>query len=78
MLVLRAGLLSLAVGLFVGVTMTQYIFWVDTAYIGWIHVTIGAFSKESAMKIAQDYQDRGEFRSWEYRGILSIFDYNNT
>jgi hypothetical protein len=58
--------------------MTQYIFCVDTAFIGFIHITIRADSKESAMKIAQDYQNRGEFRSWEYRGILSIFDYNNT
>ena len=60
------------------VIMTQYIFWVDTAYIGFINITIRADSKESAMKIAQDYKDRGEFRFWRCDGVLSIFDYNNT
>lgn len=56
----------------------QYIFWVDAFSFGKCHITIRAHSRESAMKIAQGYQDAGEFRSWEYVGILNIPLYNES
>ena len=56
----------------------QYIFLVDAFSFGKCHITIRAHSRESAMKIAQGYQDAGEFRSWEYVGILSISLYNES
>ena len=55
----------------------QYIFLADTI-LGKYHITIRAHSRESAMKIAQDYQDAGEFRSWKYVGILNIPLYNES
>lgn len=56
----------------------QYIFLVDADGIGKCHITIKAWCREAAMAIAQDYKDTGEFRSWEYVGILSVSLYNES
>ena len=56
----------------------QHIFLVDTASFGKCHITIRAHSREEALQTAQGYQDAGEFRSWEYVGLLYIPLYNKS
>lgn len=55
----------------------QYIFLADTI-LGKYHITIRAHSRESAIEIAQNYQNCEEFRSFEYVGILNIPLYNES
>lgn len=56
----------------------QYIFWVDSYEFGKCHITIKTHSRESAMEIVERYQYFGEFRSWQYVGILNLPLYNES